>query len=226
MRNILTFAMLYLACLGTAQSQTPPTASEVAAFSPLFQAAHSGDGADILRLVAEGADVTAQDSQRRTAVHVAAFASNEDALTALALAGADMNALEYQLYDAVTIAAVANDVEMLEAAIAAGNRADLTTSVYEGTALIAAAHLGHFRVVDVLIAAGAPLDHVNNLGWTALIESVVLGDGGPDHVETARLLLEAGADPDIADRGGITPAQHARRAGFDEMSNLFDRFRP
>jgi len=36
---------------------------------------------------------------------------------------------------------------------------------------------------------------VNNLGWTALIESIVLGDGGERHTETLRLLVEAGADP-------------------------------
>ena len=39
---------------------------------------------------------------------------------------------------------------------------------------------------------GASLDHVNNLGWTALIESIMLGDGGPRHTETVRALVEAG----------------------------------
>lgn len=47
-------------------------------------------------------------------------------------------------------------------------------------ALIAAAHLGHVEVVKALIAGKAPLDRVNNLNWTALIESIVLGDGGPN----------------------------------------------
>ena len=44
--------------------------------------------------------------------------------------------------------------------------------------LIAAAHRGHVDVVRALIAAKAPLNHVNNLGWTALLEAVVLGNGG------------------------------------------------
>ena len=39
----------------------------------------------------------------------------------------------------------------------------------------------------MLIAAGAPLDHVNNLGWTALMESIVLGDGGTAHPELTLL---------------------------------------
>src|SRR5262249_57751525 len=92
---------------------------------------------------------------------------------------ANPNALENDRYDIVTIAAVADDVPTLKVALELGCRAKNITSRYDGTALIAAAHLGHAEVVRTLIAAGAPLDHVNNLGWTAVIESIVLGDGGP-----------------------------------------------
>ena len=77
--------------------------------------------------------------------------------------------------------------------LALGGSARNVTSPYDGTALIAAAHLAHVEVVRLLIAAGAPLNHVNNLGWTALIESIVLGNGGARHTETLRLLIEAGA---------------------------------
>ena len=48
--------------------------------------------------------------------------------------------------------------------------------------------------VRTLIAAKAPLDHVNNLQWTALIEFIVLGDGGRNHTETLRALVDAGAN--------------------------------
>ena len=84
-------------------------------------------------------------------------------------AGANPNALERDRYDIVTIAAVANDVATLALALGLGASAKNVTSRYDGTALIAAAHLGHVEVVRLLIRAGAPLDHVNNLGWTALI---------------------------------------------------------
>lgn len=224
MRLFRTIALCVFGLGAMAQAQTAPSPREVETFSPLFTAAHGGSADDVRRLVAEGADIAETDGKGRTAVHIAAFASNEAALSAIAEAGADMNALDYQLYDAVTIAAVADDPQMVAAAIALGNRPDLITSVYVGTALIAAAHLGHHEVVDVLIQAGAPLDHVNNLGWTALMESVVLGDGGPDHVETARLLLEAGADADIGDNAGVTPAEHARMRGYSEMVALFAEF--
>ena len=101
-----------------------------------------------------------------------------------------------------------------------GNKPDLITSVYEGTALIAAAHLGHHDVVARLVEGGAPLDHVNNLAWTALIEAVVLGDGGSDHIKTVQILVDAGADKSIGDRDGVTPLQHAMSRGYAEMIKI------
>ena len=133
-----------------------------------------------------------------------------------------MNALESRAYDIVTIASVADDVPLLKLAIANGASAKNITSPYDGTALIAAAHLGHYEVVDILIKADAPLDHVNNLTWTALMESVVLGNGGPDHIEVARLLIEAGADQSIGDAQGVTPIEHAKSRGYSDMIQLFD----
>ena len=75
---------------------------------------------------------------------------------------------------------------MLKIALAGGGSARNITSRYDGTALIAAAHLGHAEIVRVLIEAKAPLDHVNNLGWTALMELVVLGNGGKDQPPRSR----------------------------------------
>ncbi|MCU9848196.1 ankyrin repeat domain-containing protein [Defluviimonas sp. WL0024] len=213
---ILALAMLAL----PAAAQTAPSAAEIAAYDGLHRAAQEGDVATIRRLAAQGANVNARDGRRRTPAHVAAFASQDEALRALAEAGADMNALDADAYDTVTIAAVANDPDLMSLAIALGNDPGLTTSPYDGTALIAAAHLGHAEVVRRLIAAGAPLDHVNNLGWTALIEAVILGDGGENHQAVVQALVTAGADPAIADRGGTTPLAHAEARGFDAIARL------
>ncbi|WP_137702511.1 ankyrin repeat domain-containing protein [Marimonas lutisalis] len=203
-----------------AMAQTAPTPIEIEAYRGLHSAAHADDVSAIRRLVAQGADVNARDHRQRTPAHVAAFASSDAALRALAEAGADMNALEFMAYDVVTIAAVANDPDLMSLAIELGNDPGLVTSPYDGTALIAAAHLGHAEVVRRLIAANAPLDHVNNLGWTALIEAVVLGDGGPDHQETVRALVAAGADLTITDRDGRTALDLARARGFRAIAEL------
>lgn len=213
---------LMLAFVSTAQAQTAPSAAEAAAYSGLHRAALEGDVSAIGQLLASGADPNARDAAGRTPAHVAAFASQDAALAALAKSDADMNALEDGIYDVLTIAAVANDPEMVSLALQLGNRPDLVTSVYDGTALIAAAHLGHHDVVLRLIEGGAPLDHVNNLGWTALIEAVVLGDGGADHLKTVQHLVNAGADVTIADRDGITPLQHAKARHYTEIVNAIE----
>lgn len=213
------FAALLIALAALAHAQTTPSASDIAAYDGLFRAAHDGDVAAIRRLTEQGADTEARDPRGRRPLHVAAFASQDAALRALAEAGADMNALEGQAYDVVTIAAVADDPELMSLAIELGNDPGLVTSPYDGTALIAAAHLGHAEVVRRLIAAGAPLDHVNNLHWTAVIEAVVLGDGGPDNQAVLNALLAAGADRTLTDREGITPLQHAEARGFSEMAD-------
>ena len=205
-----------------ASAQIPPSAAEIAGYSGLHAAAHHGTLAAIEQLVASGAKLNARDARGRTPLHVAAFAGQREAIRALAKAGADLGLLEGDRYDAVTIAAVANDEETLRTLLALGASAALTTSRYDGTALIAAAHLGHAGVVRQLIAAGAPLDHVNNLHWTAAIEAVVLGDGGPRHQDTLAALIRAGANLQLADRQGNTPLALARSRGYSEMLRMLE----
>lgn len=205
-----------------AMAQTPPSAAEIAAYNGLHAAAARGDTAALQTLLTDGADTEIRDNNGRTPLHVAAFGSHEAALEVLVAAGADPTALDDQRYDIVTIAAVANDPTLLRRALALGGDPTAVTSPYDGTALIAAAHLGHVTVVDILIAAGAPLDHVNNLGWTALIEAVVLGDGGPRHQAIAAALLKAGASKTIADRAGRTPLALARQHGHAALVRLLE----
>ena len=215
-------ALLFLAFTPPAAAQVAPSAAEIAAYTGLHAAAAKGDAAEIERLVKAGAALEARDGNSRTPLHVAVFAHQPAAARALLKAGADANALDAQRYDIVTIAAVADDVAMLKLALAGGCKAGNITSPYDGTALIAAAHLGHDEVVRMLIAAKAPLDHVNNLGWTALIESIVLGDGGKRHVATLEALVKAGANVNIADRNGATPLALAKGRGYTEMVKILE----
>ena len=203
-------------------AQIPPSPAEIAAYRGLHAAAQRGDLMEIERLAADRAGLGGRDPHGRTALHVATYARQREAVKALIRAGADTGALDADRYDAVTIAAVADDEETLRVLLAAGASAKLVTSRYDGTALIAAAHLGHDGVVRQLIAAGAPLDHVNNLHWTAVIESIVLGDGGPRHQRTLAALLDAGASQKLTDRQGSTPLQLAKARGYTAMVKLLE----
>ena len=205
---------------GLILAQTPPSQTEAADYTGLHAAAYTGNLDHLRDLIAVGAELEARDVRGRTALHVAAYRSDAAAVSILAEAGADMNAFDCQAYDIVTIAAVANDPEMVRLALSLGASPANTTSPYDGTALIAAAHLGNYKVVDILVASGAPVDHVNNLGWTALIEAVVLGDGGSDHQRTVKILLAGGANPMIGDRQGVTPLQQARQRGYRAIEEL------
>jgi hypothetical protein len=204
-------------------AQVAPSPAEKAGYSGLHAAAARGDAAEIKTLIAKGGKPDVRDGYARTPLHVAAYGRHHEAMRALVAAGANPNTLERDRYDIVTIAAVANDAATLRVALELGCSAKNITSRYDGTALIAAAHLGHVDVVRTLFKAGAPLDHVNNLGWTALIESIELGDGGRRHTETLKALVEAGANLNLADRNGQTPLALARRRGYGEMVNLLER---
>ncbi len=213
----LLLAALAIGSVEPAAAQVPPTAPEALAYEGVHQAAWRGDLARLKALIAAGADLEARDGHGRTALHVATHARQREAIRLLAQAGAKLDVLEDDRYDAITIAAVADDPATLSLLLSLGASPRQTTSRYDGTALIAAAHLGHDEVVRRLIAAGAPLDHVNNLHWTALIESIVLGDGGPRHQRTLAALVDAGANLRLADRQGNTPLQLARARGYAAM---------
>ena len=223
LRFVILAVQLSFACADLNWAQVAPAAAETERYTGLLAAAARGDAAEIGRLAAAGANVNMRDDYSRTPLHVATFGRHREAIAALAKARADLNAKERDRYDAVTIAAVADDVATLKLLLQLGASAKQVTSRYDGTALIAAAHLGHDEVVKLLIDAGAPLDHVNNLGWTALIESIVLGQGGPRHVATLTALVRAGANVNLADRNGQSPLQLARQRRYQPMIAILEQ---
>ena len=208
------------ALIGSAFTQTAPSKEELASYDGLLAAAALGDIARIRALTRIGADANIRDGHGRTPLMIAGYRGDIGAAKALLVADSDVNARDSQAYDLITIAAVANDLAMLKLAIESGGDVTQITSPYDGTALIAAAHRGHVEVVRTLIAAGAPLDHVNNLGWTALIEAIVLGEGGPRHAAIVEALAEAGADVDLADGDGIRPLALALARGYQAIADI------
>lgn len=183
-----------------------------ASAATLHEAAEAGDLGALRRLLDAGVPVDGRDARGRTALLAATHADRPDAARLLIARGASVNAKDDLQDSPFLYAAAEGRLDILRLTLAAG--ADLaSTNRYGGTALIPAAHHGHVEVVRTLLATTIARDHVNRLGWTALLEAIVLGDGGPAHTEIVGLLVDAGADVNLADRDGRTPLALARQRG-------------
>lgn len=187
--------------------------------SALLQAARDGDLSAVKQALAAGASIESRDPDGRTPLLLATHGRHLPVALWLIERGADVNAQDKQRDSAFLLAGARGHTEIVRAALQAG--ADLrSTNRYGGTALIPACHYGHVDTVRLLLTTAIDVDHVNRLGWTALLETVILGDGGATHQQIARLLLERGAQPNLADNDGVTPLQHALRRGHADMATL------
>jgi ankyrin repeat protein len=185
-------------------------------------AAAAGDLEQLRTAIADGADLNALDEAGRTPAMVATHARQIAAVQALLLAGADVNRRDQMLDNPFLYAGAEGLLDILKLAHAAGADTRLTNR-YGGTALIPACERGHVEVVRFLLTqTDVDVDHANNLGWTALLEAVVLSNGGPRHQQIVQLLLDHDADPTLPDRDGVTALEHARARGFREIERLLE----
>ena len=186
----------------------------------MIRAAEAGDTAAVRRLLDQGAEIDARDDRGRTAVMAATHGNQVETVRALIGAGADVDIRDNRLDNPFLYAGAEGLLEILRLAIDAGADTRLTNR-FGGTALIPAADRGHVEIAEELLTrTDVDVNHVNNLGWTALLEAIVLSDGGPDHQRIVQLLVDHAADVRIADEEGVTPLQHARDRGFREIERI------
>ena len=197
----------------------PPSAS--APNQALINAAEAGDLARVRALLAQGASPAFADGRGVTALIAAAYANRVDIAQVLIDAGADVNTQDRTRQSAYLISTSDGFTDLLRLTLRHG--ADVrSTDSYNGTGLIRAADRGHVEVTGELLKTNIALDHVNRLGWTALIEAIILGDGGERHTEVVRMLIAAGANVNLADGSGITPLAHARRRNETRVVTLLE----
>lgn len=187
----------------------------------LIHAARRGDVDAVRTLLAAGAGVHAVDETGATALVHAAYANHLEVAGLLVASGADVNHQDRTRQSAFLIATSDGFHDLLLLCLAHGADVHRTDS-YNGTGLIRAADRGHVEIIRTLLTTDIAIDHVNRLGWTALLEAIILGDGGPRHTEVVRLLVEAGANVDLADSQGVTPLAHARRRGQSTVTAILE----
>jgi len=198
---------------------TQANESTTAIQTRLLTAAATGDSVTVRELLAQGSDIEARDANGRSALLLATHQDAVEVARILIDAGANVNAMDNITDSPFLYAGAEGRLEILRMTLLRG--ADLASvNRYGGTALIPAAHHGHIETVRELLDTEIDIDHVNNLGWTALLEAIILGDGGPTYVEIVRLLIEAGADINIADDDDVSPLAHATSENYAEIADI------
>ncbi|WP_152404189.1 ankyrin repeat domain-containing protein [Paenibacillus cellulositrophicus] len=188
-----------------------------------IQAAEAGDLEAVQNLLQDGIDINAQDERGRTAVMAATYNHQTEMVRLLISKGADINIRDHLLNNVFLYAGAEGMLDIVQLAIEADADTKLTNR-YGGTALIPASERGHVEVVrELLTRTDIDVNHINRLHWTALLEAVILGNGGEKHQQIVRLLVDHGADREIADAEGITPLQHAQSKGYHEIAAILER---
>jgi ankyrin repeat protein len=189
-------------------------------------AAAQGDLDGVRVALAAGARIDARDRDEASAILHAARGGHLDVVRHLIAEGADLDGQDQTCANPFLLGCITGDLELVRTMVEAG--ADLTRRTrMGGNGLTPAAEKGHLEVVRYLLEnTRVNVNLTNNLGWTALIETVILGDGGPVRRRIVELLLEHGARADLTDPWGASPAELARERGFDDIAAVIERARP
>ena len=186
----------------------------------LLQATQRGDRATVLELLQQGADINVRDVQGRTPVMIATYQHHTDMVRTLLQAGADVNICDNNKENPLLHAGAQGWLDILRLAIEAHADTRLTNR-FGGISIIPASERGHVEIVRELLArTDINVNHVNNLGWTALLEAIILSNGGKAHQQIVQLLVDHGANVNLADKDGVTPLQHARERSFTEIERI------
>jgi len=208
------------------RESTPSPSAPTNRDQALIAAAARGDLGAVRSLLDGGASIAARDASRRTALIAAAYGGHLEVAEALIARDADVNAKDNTVQSAYLIATSEigdspNALAFLRLTLRSG--ADVgSLDSYNGTGLIRAADRGFVNIVQELLRTRINIDHVNRLGWTALLEAIILGGGDSRHTEVVRLLVGAGANVNLADGNGKPPLAHARDRGYREMAAILE----
>lgn len=215
----LLFLLLFNCALSDNTEKTQ-TKTQTMSVSSLLNMVHKNDLSSVDVALKNGANVNTTDSRKNSLLLIATSKKYTEMAILLVKYGADVNQQANNLDSPFLYAGATGQTELLKLFLENGARFDIFNRYY-GSALIPACERGHVETVQLLAnTKNYPIDHVNRLGWTALLEAIVLGDGSKKYQQIVKILKDAGAKMDIPDNEGITPLQHAKSRGFNEIVNI------
>lgn len=190
--------------------------------SNLFQMIDKNDQAAIKAALKGKPNLEIKNPEGQTPLLYALYKKQLAIALLLIDSGADVNAVDNIQNTPFLYAGATGFLDVVKACLQHGANFSIFNR-YGGTALIPAAEKGHLEVVKLLANTPKfPKDHVNNLGWTALLEAIVLSDGGPVHIAIVKELIAAGCNVNIPDKKGVSPLTHAKSEGFKEIVALLE----
>ncbi len=189
----------------------------------IIEAVETGNVAKVENELKKGVDVNTTNKNKQSLLLIATHRNDVRMAELLVRYRANVNQQDQILDSPFLYAGAAGHLELIQLFLANGARFDVFNR-YNGTALIPACERGHIAVVRTLAnTKGFPIDHINRLGWTALLEAVILGNGSKTYFQIVEILIEAGTDVNIADKDGVTPLQHAKSRGFTQIAELLSK---
>ena len=222
MKTLLLLALMGVFASCNAKNE-PLTSDTMMQQEEILKLVSRNDLSGVKKALAAGANVNTQDGSGKSLLLLATIDKRVEMATLLTEKGADVN-LQDNIQDSPFLyAGATGQTDLVKLFLAHDARFDVFNR-YNGTALIPACERGHVETVKVLVGTrDFPVNHVNRLGWTALMEAIVLGNGSKKYQEIVQLLKDGGADLGIPDHDGITPLQHAQRRGFTEIVRILSK---
>ena len=109
---------------------------------------------------------------------IASLNKHYDCVSLLIAAGADINKQDQTCFNPFLISCLTNDLTLLRTVLPANP--DLNClSRFGGVGITPASEKGHVEIVrELLLRTDINVNHTNFVGWTPLLEAIVLNDGG------------------------------------------------
>ncbi|NXE40277.1 RAI14 protein, partial [Ptilorrhoa leucosticta] len=184
----------------------------------LLQAVENGDPEKVASLLGKkGASATKQDSEGKTAFHLAATKGHAECLRIMVTHGADVTAQDGAGHSALHLAAKNSHPDCVKRLLQSKCPADSTDNSGK-TALHYAAACGCLQAVQLLCEHKCPINIKDLDGNIPLLLAVQNG-----HTEVCKYLLDHGADINTRDKNGRTALMMACEASSLNMVEAFLR---
>ncbi|NLB20951.1 MAG: tetratricopeptide repeat protein [Clostridium sp.] len=188
----------------------------------LISACEAEDLDKAKQLVESGADLEQKNENGQTPLFIAVKKNNLELASYLMEKGADLNARENTMLTPWLCAGANGFHKILKEALKY-NPDIKSSNRFGGTVLLPSSEKGYLKTVEVGLDAGVPVNHVNDLMWSALQEAVILGNGGYLYRDILRRLIDAGADVNLKDNDGKNVLDYAKERKQERVLAILEK---